>query len=98
MYECWCVCHVGACSEWPHASAEGWGSVGWCDSYIQIVSDLEALRLQRHGVICALPARYSAADVFQPDGGEQTHVSVSSTNSQTSYKVTSSMCPTQHLL
>lgn len=76
LYVCILVCvfYVWAFSEWPHACAERWGPVGWCDSYIQIVSNLEALRLQCHGVICTLPARYSAADVFQPKGGEQTHV------------------------
>lgn len=66
--------HVGAWrSEGPHACAKGRGSVGWCDSYVQIVSNLEALRLQCHGVVCALPAGYSVADVFQPErgGGER---------------------------
>lgn len=55
-----------ACSEGPHACAEGWSSVGGRDGDVQIVSDLEALRLQRHGVVRALPAGHSAADLFQP--------------------------------
>lgn len=42
--------------ERPHACTEGWSSVGWCDSDVQVVSDLEALGLQCHGVICAFPA------------------------------------------
>lgn len=58
-----CLC---LCSEWPHACVKRWGPVGWCDGYVQIVSDLEALRLQRHGVIRALPAGYSVADILQP--------------------------------
>lgn len=67
-----CVCVLCLlCSERPHAGVKRWSSVGWCDSDIQIVSDLEALRLQCHGVIWALPARYGAADVFQPKGGRE---------------------------
>lgn len=61
------VCMLACvCSEGPHACAKGRGSVRWRDSDVQVVSNLEALRLQRHGVICALPARYSVADIFQP--------------------------------
>lgn len=58
---CWCV---SVCSEWPHALAKGWGSVRWCDCYVQVVSNLKTLGLQRHGVICTLPTRHGAADVF----------------------------------
>lgn len=66
--------HVGMCvyacasSEGPHAG-KGWGSVGRRDSYIQVISNLEALRLQRHGVIRALPARHCTANILQPERG-----------------------------
>lgn len=64
--------HVGMCasSEGPHAG-KGWGSVGWRDSYIQVISNLEALRLQRHGVIRALPAGHCAANILQPERGDR---------------------------
>lgn len=62
---CWLM-RLCLYSEGPHACVQGRGSVRWCDSYVQIVSNLEALRLQRHGVIRTLPARYSVADIFQP--------------------------------
>lgn len=58
------------CSERSHACAEGWGSVRRRDGDIQIVSNIEALRLQRHGVIRTLPARHGTADVFQPERWE----------------------------
>lgn len=54
-------------SEGPHACTKGRRSVGWRDGDVQIVSDLEALRLQRQGVVCALPAGHSTADIFQPE-------------------------------
>lgn len=72
--------HVGMCvyacasSEGPHAG-KGWGSVGRRDSYIQVISNLEALRLQRHGVICALPARHCTANILQPERGGDRNVS-----------------------
>lgn len=53
---CYIMCRC-LCSEGPHAWVDGWGSVWGGDSYIQVVSNLEALRLQRHGVVGALPAR-----------------------------------------
>lgn len=53
-------------SEGPHACVDGWRSVGWCDGNVQVVSNLETLRLQRHGVVHALPSRHSVADLFQP--------------------------------
>lgn len=56
-------CHV---LKWSHACAEGWGSIGWRYSDVQVVSDLEALRLQREGVFRALPTRHRAANIFQP--------------------------------
>lgn len=70
-----------ACLEWSHACAEGWRPVRWRDSYVQIVSDLEALRLQRHGVICTLPAGHSTANVFQPEAGEDDMFYTTHTNS-----------------
>lgn len=56
-------CHV---LKGSHACAEGWGSIGWRYSDVQVVSDLEALRLQREGVFRALPTRHRAANIFQP--------------------------------
>lgn len=63
-----CVC---LCSERPHACTKGRGSVGWCDGDVQVVANLETLRLQRHGIIGALPAGYGAADVLQPEVGDK---------------------------
>lgn len=54
-------------SEGPHACAERRGSVGRRDGDVQIVPDLESLRLQGHGVVGALPAGHSAADVLEPE-------------------------------
>lgn len=62
------------CSEGPHSRAKWWGSVRRCNSNVEIVSDLEALWLQRQGVVCAFPARHSTANVFQPVKWEQMHI------------------------
>lgn len=64
LLKCVCVC---ACSERPHACIKGRGSVRGSDRYVQIISYLEALRLQRHSVICALPAGHSTANILQPE-------------------------------
>lgn len=62
--------------EGPHACVKGQGSVWWCDRYVQIVSNLEALGLQRHGVIWTLSAGHSAANIFQPVRRDTTYVNI----------------------
>jgi len=77
MVVCACMLvFVCACSEGPHAWVEGRSSVGRCDRYIQVISNLEALGLQRHRVIWTLPARYCTADVLQPEGGGKHNILV----------------------
>lgn len=61
------------CSERPHSCIKGRGSVRWCNGNVQIVSNLEALRLQCQGIICTFPARHSTANVFQSAKSDQTH-------------------------
>lgn len=63
-----------SCLKGSHACAKGWSSIRRRYSNVQVVSDLEALRLQREGVFRALPARHSAANILQPEKKRQTHM------------------------
>lgn len=65
---------TNVCSERPHSCIKGRGSVRWCNGDVQIVSNLEALRLQCQGIICTFPARHSTANVFQSAKSDQTHM------------------------
>lgn len=67
---------ANVCSERPHSCIKGWGSVGWCNGNVQIVSNLEALRLQRQGIIRTFPAGHSTANVFQSTKSDQTHIQI----------------------
>lgn len=66
--------------ERPHSCIKGRSSVRWCNGNVQIVSNLEALRLQCQGIICTFSARHSTANVFQSAKSDQTHENISSTN------------------
>lgn len=49
-----------------HASLERWCTVRWSDRDVKVISNLKALRLKRHGVICTFASRNCIANLFNP--------------------------------
>lgn len=49
-----------------HASLQRWCTVRRSDCDVKVISDLKALRLKRHGVICTFASRNCIANLFNP--------------------------------
>lgn len=49
---------------WSHAPLQRRSAVRRCDGYVQVIPDLKALRLQGHGIICALPTRHRVTNLL----------------------------------